>query len=64
MKDTKYSSVVVKITDTGSIFCPEAWRVMALRIFMPARVAADPIIIYLNEMYNPFTEVFSARNQP
>lgn len=34
------------------------------RIFMPVRVVADPIIIYLNETYNPFTEMFSARNQP
>lgn len=31
---------------------------------MSARVAADTIIIYLNEMYNSFTEIFSARNQP
>lgn len=58
MKDTKYNSVMIKITDIGFIFCPEACRVTALRIFMSARVAAHPIIIYLTEMYNPFTETF------
>lgn len=64
MKDTKCSSVLIKITDFESIFCLEAHRVTDLRIFMPARAVADPIIIYLNETYNPFTQMFSARNQP
>lgn len=64
MRDTKYSSVMLKITDNGSIFCPEACRLTAFRIFMLERVAVDPTIIYLNEMYNTFTETFSARNQP
>lgn len=64
MKDTKYSSVMIKITDFGSIFCLEVHRVTDLRIFIPARVVADPIIIYLNETYNTFTEMFSAKNQP
>lgn len=64
MKDTKYSNVLIKITDFESTFCLEAHRVTDLRIFMAARVVADPIITYLNETYNPFTEMFSARNQP
>lgn len=64
MKDTKYSSVLIKIMDFESIFCLEAYRMTDLRIFVPARDVANLIIIYLNETYNPFTEMFSARNQP
>lgn len=55
---------MIKILTLDPFFCLEGHRVTDPRIFMPVRVVADPIIIYLNETYNPFTEMFSARNQP
>lgn len=61
MKDTKYSSVMIKITDFGSTFCLGAHKMTDFRISMPARVVAYPIIIYLNYTYNYFTEMFSAK---
>lgn len=58
MKDTKYSSVIIKII-FGSTLCLRAHKVKDLKIFIPEKVVAYPIIIYQNETYNYFAEMFS-----
>lgn len=64
IKDSKYSKLMMWITDIEPISCPEACWVTTLRIFKPARGAEEAIIIYPNEMNYAFTESFLARHQP
>lgn len=55
---------MIKITDTQSIVCPEACRVTALKIFMPTRVAAVSIVIYLMKCITPLLEHFQLEISP
>lgn len=55
---------MVKITDAPSIVCPEACRVTALKIFMPTRVAADSVVIYLMKCIIPLLKHFQLEISP